>query len=99
MERLNKKLLEEKFEEYGVDSVKELAEYIIENFKDLFEMTINDIFTQMFFRKLINNENTEIFSAYESDVESLIVFVYQKDDYYTYYIPDEIKKIIKKKIK
>ena len=39
-------------------------------------MTKDDMLTQMFFSKLVNNENSMIFSAYESDVEDLFVFVY-----------------------
>lgn len=39
-----------------------------------------------------------IFSAYESDVEGFFVFVYDKGSYYTYYISDEIRKIIKQKM-
>lgn len=61
-------------------------------------MAKDDMFTQMFFNKLVNNENSMIFSAYESDVEDFIVFVYDKGPYYTYYIPDEIRKIIKQKL-
>lgn len=56
-------------------------------------MTKDDIFTQMFFSKLVNNENSMIFSAYESDVEDFFVFAYDKGPYYTYYISDEIKKL------
>ena len=52
----------------------------------------------MFFSKLVNNENSMIFSAYESDVEGFFVFVYDKGSYYTYYISDEIRKIIKQKM-
>lgn len=61
-------------------------------------MTKDDMLTQMFFSKLVNNENSMIFSAYESDVEDLFVFVYDKGSYYTYYISDEITKIINQKL-
>ena len=63
-------------------------------------MTKDDMLTQMFFSKLVNNENSMIFSAYESDVEDLFVFVfvYDKGSYYTYYISDEIRKIINQKL-
>ena len=53
----------------------------------------------MFFSRLVNNENSMSFSAYESDVEDFFVFAYNKGPYYTYYIPDEIRKIIKQKLK
>ena len=61
-------------------------------------MTKDDMLNQMFFSKLVNNENSMIFSAYESDVEDLFVFVYDKGSYYTYYISDEIRKIINQKL-
>ena len=47
----------------------------------------------------LENENSIFLSAYQSDIESLIVFVYENDDYYSYYVPSEIKKIIKKLLK
>lgn len=53
----------------------------------------------MFFSKLVNNENSMIFSAYESDIEDFFVFVYDKGSYYTYYISDEIRKIIKQEMR
>lgn len=61
-------------------------------------MTKDDMFTQMFFSKLVNNGNSMIFSAYESGVEDFFVFVYDKGSYYTHYISDEIRKIIKQQL-
>ena len=84
--------------EYDIKTIKELAKYIIEEFKETLEMTKDDMLTQMFFSKLVNNENSMIFSAYESDVEDFFVFVYDKGSYYTYYISDEIRKIINQKL-
>lgn len=37
-------------------------------------------------------------SAYQDDIEGLWVFVYKNGDYYSYYIPTEIKRIIKKEL-
>ena len=98
------KLIDEKItgnamKEYGVASISELAEYLIDEFEELLKFSKDDIFSQMYFQRVVNNEGSFVFSAYESDVESFFVFVYQKDDYYTYYIPDEIRKIIKKELK
>lgn len=99
LEKVDKKIIDKKLNEYDVKTIKELAKYIVEEFKETLEMTKDDIFTQMVFNKLVNNENSMIFSAYESDVEDFFVFVYDKGPYYTYYIPDEIRKIIKQKLK
>lgn len=99
LEKVDKKIIDKKLKEYDIKTINELAKYIIEEFKETLEMTKDDLFTQMFFSKLVNNENSMIFSAYESDVEDFFVFVYDKGSYYTYYIPDEIRKIIKQKIK
>lgn len=98
LEKVDKKIINNKLKEYDIKTLKELSEFIIEDFKETLEMTKDDMFTQMFFNKLVNNENSMIFSAYESDVEDFIVFVYDKGPYYTYYIPDEIRKIIKQKL-
>ena len=98
LEKVDKKISEKKLKEYDIKTIKELAKYIIEEFKETLEMTKDDMLTQMFFSKLVNNENSMIFSAYESDVEDLFVFVYDKGSYYTYYISDEIRKIIKQKL-
>ena len=98
LEKVDKKIIDKKLKEYDIKTIKELAKYIIEEFKETFEMTKDDMLTQMFFSKLVNNENSMIFSAYESDVEDFFVFVYDKGSYYTYYISDEIRKIIKQKL-
>jgi len=98
LEKVDKKIIDKKLKEYDTKTLKELSKYIIEEFKETLEMTRDDMFTQMFFSRLVNNENSMIFSAYESDVEDFFVFVYDKVSYYTYYIPDEIRKIIKQKI-
>lgn len=98
LEKVDKKIINKKLKEYDVKTIKELSKYIIEEFKETLEVTKGDIFTQMFFSKLVNNENSMIFSAYESDVEDFFVFAYDKGSYYTYYIPDEIRKIIKQKL-
>ena len=37
-------------------------------------------------------------SAYKDDIEGLWVFVYENNGHYSYYIPSEIKKIIKKEL-
>lgn len=98
LEKIDEKIIINKLKEYDIKTIKELAKYIIEEFKETLEMTKDDMFTQMFFSKLVNNENSMIFSAYESDVEGFFVFVYDKGSYYTYYISDEIRKIIKQKM-
>lgn len=98
LEKVDKEIINNKLKEYDIKTLKELSEFIIEDFKEILEMSKDDMFTQMFFNKLVNNENSMIFSAYESDIEDFIVFVYDKGPYYTYYIPDEIRKIIKQKL-
>lgn len=98
LKKVNQKIVDEKMEEYDVNSIEELANEIIEEFKEILSSTKDDIFTQMFFQRLVSNENSMIFSAYELDVECFYVFIYDNRKYYSYYIPDEIKKIIKKEL-
>lgn len=98
LKKVNKKIIDEKMEEYDVDSIEELAKYIIEEFKEILSSTKDDIFTQIFFQRLVNNENSMVFSAYEQDVECFNVFAYENGKYYSYYIPDEIKEIINEEL-
>lgn len=99
LKALNKKLLKEKLEEKALDDINELKEYIIDDFEMILDMTKDDIFTRMYFERLLENENSIFLSAYQSDIESLMVFVYENGDHYSYYVPAEIKKIIKKLLK
>ncbi len=96
LKALDKKLLNEKLKEFGVDDIYELKNYILEDFECCLDECKDDKFTQMYFERLINNENSEWMSAYEQDIESLLVFVYNTGNYYSYYIPTEIKQIINK---
>lgn len=96
LKALDKKLLKEKFSEFGVNDIYELRDYIIGSFETCLEMAKDDPFTRMYFERLVEHENTEWMSAYEQDVEELCVFVYDNGDYYSYYIPTEIKEIINK---
>lgn len=95
LEKIDKNIIDKKLKEYDIKTVKELAKYIIEEFKETLEIAKDDVFTRMFFNKLVDNENSMFFSAYESDVEDFFVFVYNNGFNYTYYIPDELRKIIK----
>ena len=52
----------------------------------------------MFFNNLLDNENTDILAPYGSDIEDFFVFLYEKDNYLSYYIPDEIKETIKREL-
>ena len=96
LESLNKKLLNEKFKEFGVDNIYELRDFIIEDFEFCLESSKDEPFTKMYFERLIEHEDSEWMSAYEQDIEMLLVFVYKNGNYYSYYIPTEIKAIIHK---
>lgn len=98
LNKLNKKIVKEKMEEYEVNSIEELANEIIEEFKKILASTKEDIFTQMFFQRLVSNENSMVFSAYEQDVECFNVFTYDSGEHYSYYIPDEIRECIKEEL-
>lgn len=94
LKKVDIKIVNEKIEEYDANSIEELAKFIIEEFKKILSLSKDDIFTRMFFERLVHNENSIIFSAYEQDVEHFTVFVYENGEHYSYYIPDEIRKII-----
>ena len=93
---LDKELLKEKLEEYEVDNINELKDYVLEDFEFCLNESKNDIYTKMYFKRLIEHENSELMDAYEDDIENLLVFVYVNGNHYSYYIPIEIKQIIKK---
>jgi len=95
LKKIDKKIINERLDLYGLDSINELKKYIINNFKMCLEASKDDVFTQMFFNRLMNNENSEYMTAYQDDIESLWVFIYENGNYYSYYIATEIKKIIK----
>lgn len=94
---VDKKLINKMLKELDLNNITELKEYIIESFEILVDTAKNDFFTKMFFSRLLANENSIVFIPYQSDIENFNVFVYEKDNHYTYYIPKELKKIIKEK--
>lgn len=48
LEKIDEKIINNKLKEYDIKTIKELAKYIIEEFKETLEMTKDDMFTQMF---------------------------------------------------
>ena len=96
LKQLNEKVLKESLKNFDADTIEELAESAISEFEFLLDVSKDDIFTRMYFQRLLEHENTIFFSVYDDDIESFLAFVYEKNDSYSYYIPDEIKKIIKK---
>lgn len=98
LKALDKKIVNKKMKEYDLKNIEELKEQIIEDFEFCLSMSKDDMFTKMYFQRLINNENSMFMSAYENDIEGLWVFIYENNDHYSYYIPNEIKKIIKKEL-
>jgi len=98
LKALNKKIIKKKLQIYELNTIGELKNYIIDNFTDCLTFSKDDVFTQMYFKRLIANENSLFLSAYQEDIESLWTFVYKNNDHISYYIPDEIKRIIKKEL-
>ena len=96
LKALDKKLLKEKFNEFGVDDINELKGYILDSFEFSLEFARDDVFSREYFERLLKNENSMFMSAYQQDINDLMVFIYKNGDYYSYYIPAEIKKLIKK---
>lgn len=95
---IDEKIINKKMKENDVDSIEELKEYIINEFEFCLDMSKDDYFTKRYFERLLDHENSEWMSAYQDDIEGLWVFVYENNGHYSYYIPTEIKKIIKKKL-
>ena len=98
LKALDKKLLDKTLKDLGIDSIEELRDRIIEEFEMVLDASKDDKFTRLYFEKLLNHENSEWMSASWQDIEDFLVFVYENGDYYSYYIPTEIKEIIIKLI-
>lgn len=98
LKTIDKKIINKKLKDLDLDSIEELKDYIIEEFEFCLNFSKDDVFTQMYFKKLLNNENSMFLSAYQDDIEGLWLFVYENGNHYSYYIPTEIKKIIKKEL-
>ena len=98
LKKIDKKLIKEAMVENDATNIEELATEIIDIFEITLQASKDDIFTQMFFNNLLDNENTDILAPYGSDIEDFFVFLYEKDNYLSYYIPDEIKEIIKREL-
>lgn len=96
LKALDKKILNKKMVEYGVSNIYELKDYILEDFKNCLEFAKDDPFTKIYFEKLMGYEHTPYMPEYEQDIESLLIFVYTDGEFYSYYIPTEIKEIINK---
>lgn len=96
---LDKKIVNEKLKEYELKNINELKDYIIEEFKASLDMSKDDKFTQFYFLRLLEHENSELMSVCEQDIENLFVFVYDNEKHYSYYVPTEIKTIIKNMLK
>ena len=90
---LDKKIIDKKLKEYKLENVNELKNYIIKDFETCLDMSKDDKFTQMYFIRLLEHENSEWMSAFEQDIEDLLVFVYDNGEYYSYYIPIKASKI------
>ena len=99
LKALPKGILKDALEEYDTNNIEELSKTLILEFESILKTCTNDFATILFFKRLLKDENTSTFSAYEMDIENFNVFVYKKDNYYTYYIPDELKSIIMKLLK
>lgn len=98
LKALDKKIINKMMKEYDLKNIEELKEQIIDDFEFCLSMSKDDMFTKIYFQRLINNENSMFMSAYKDDIEGLWVFVYENNGHYSYYIPSEIKKIIKKEL-
>ena len=66
---LNKDIFNEKLKEFNCKDINELKE---------------DMFTILYFKKIISNENSIMMAPYMQDTEDLLVFVYEQGNHYSY---------------
>lgn len=98
LKELKKETLNEKLKEYDLENIQELKKYIVENLKDSIKNIKNRWLLNIHFETLLDNEN-KILTIDPSDIENFIVFLYEDNGELKYYIPTEIKNIIRKSIK
>lgn len=96
---MNKDILKEEMEFNDVETLDELKNAIIDKFRDCLVFSKSDIFTQLFFKRILEFEDTNEIVPLKEDIRALWAFVYKKEKNFSYYIPDEIKEIIKKEFK
>ena len=99
LKALDKDLLREKMAEKDIDNIQELKQDIIDEFDMCLDMSKEDIFTVMYFKKIVENQDSIFLSAYKQDIDALWVFIYRNGNHYSYYIPTEIREIIRKYLK
>ena len=99
LKELDEKILKKLMKNKDAKNIKELKNEIIDEFEFCLDMAKDDIFSIMYFKRLLEHEDSEWMSAYHDDIEAGWCFVYENGNYLSYYIADEIKKIIKKILK
>ena len=96
LKALNKKIVKAEMEKHELDNIRELKDYIIDSFTWCLELSTSDLNTKKYFQKLVKYENTNTTMCVNlDDVETLWLFIYKKDGKLSYYIPTEIRVIIK----
>jgi hypothetical protein len=95
---INKKIINKKLMELDLENLQELKKYILEHLKDSIKNIKDRWLLNIHFETLLTNENKTL-SVDPSDVENFIVFLYEEDGEIKYYMPTEVKDIIKRSIK
>lgn len=99
LKALNKNLIKKVLKEKYLDNINELKTEVLDTFTFCLSLSKDDMATKIYFKTLLDNENTNNMPGYQSDIKDFFVFIYKNDDHYSYYVPDEIKKIIKRELK
>ena len=103
LKELDSKIVQERLEYDGLETLEELRDAIIDDFEDCLNFSKSDPATKRYFKAITfleNSCNSEgLKYVYNDDIEALWLFVYKEDNKIGYYIPKEIRKIIKKILK
>lgn len=97
LEQIDSKIINEILENnrVGMKNINDIANYKLKLVKQTFEDLPFDPSSHFYYSKLLRYENKTTFRPAGADIEDFVVFIYNKNNKPSYYIPDEMKEIIK----
>ena len=74
LKALNKDIINESLEDYDLDNIEDLKEYIIDSFAFCLSASKTDLFTRLYFQKLLDNEKFNEYVCISGRYRSIMGF-------------------------